>query len=358
MAETADTTDTTTGTAADTTETENPVLEHVVVGGKTYDCCRQKKGYTLTVETTWGDSTDDRLCLLWLVFANGVNLPVSLFYETGDATLVRTHTFENVLAYKSDSYFTHIQSNIFGSLVRTYFCSDIIEVLPSWPDGYTWLTEDTKISMNYTYYCLAGGTQVLLSDGSGKAIEDLTYDDDLKVWDFDEGRVSHAKPTFIKKAETAQYFYRSRYASGRVLDTVGRHGHRHFDIDESDFAYPTRTVGDEVMTDDGPDRHVSCERVDRPCEFYNVITERHFNLFANGVLTSCRLNNFRRIENMRFSGDHGGLCIGRSEFSEALARLGGTRADRWFDTLRIGEMPRGRTDELAEYVMRLERTMK
>lgn len=34
-----------------------------------------------------------------------------------------------------------------------------------------------------------------------------------------------------------------------------------------------------------------CERVDEEVEYYNIITEKHMNLFAEGILTSCRYNN-------------------------------------------------------------------
>jgi hypothetical protein len=35
-------------------------------------------------------------------------------------------------------------------------------------------------------------------------------------------------------------------------------------------------------------------------DYYNVITDYHINLFANGILTSCRLNNIYPIKNMKF----------------------------------------------------------
>ena len=37
--------------------------------------------------------------------------------------------------------------------------------------------------------------------------------------------------------------------------------------------------------------------------FYNVITENHYNLFANGILTSCKLSNKYHIEDMKYVGE-------------------------------------------------------
>ena len=37
---------------------------------------------------------------------------------------------------------------------------------------------------------------------------------------------------------------------------------------------------------------------------YNIITKQHLNCFANGILTSCRLNNMYPIENMKFVKDN------------------------------------------------------
>jgi hypothetical protein len=34
--------------------------------------------------------------------------------------------------------------------------------------------------------------------------------------------------------------------------------------------------------------------------YYNVITDQHMNLFANGILTSCRYNNIYPIVDMKF----------------------------------------------------------
>ena len=48
---------------------------------------------------------------------------------------------------------------------------------------------------------------------------------------------------------------------------------------------------------------VSQEVVEKEVKFYNVITDKHYNLFANGILTSCRLSNKYYIKDMKYVGE-------------------------------------------------------
>ena len=38
-------------------------------------------------------------------------------------------------------------------------------------------------------------------------------------------------------------------------------------------------------------------------DYYNIITDKHFNLFANGILTSSKCSNLYHIENMKYVDD-------------------------------------------------------
>ena len=73
------------------------------------------------------------------------------------------------------------------------------------------LTGDTTVDL-YLLVCIAGGTLVPLADGTTKAIEDITYDDELLVWDFDEGKLSSAKPAWVKKADYVYYSWETKLA--------------------------------------------------------------------------------------------------------------------------------------------------
>lgn len=209
------------------------------------------------------------------------------------------------------------------------------------------LTEDSEVAVSSG--CLLRGTMVTLSDGSTKPIEDLTYDDELLVWDFDAGRQSAAKPFWLKKAERTDHYWVNTFASGRVVKTTGTvAGHRFFDLDTQRFEYNTDCVGHRVETLDGPDVLVSAERVDEECEFYNLNTERHINCYAGGVLASCRLNNLYRIEDMRFV-ESPVARHRRAEFPGV--------PDYWIDGGRFLEQPLS-TGELAEYALEREEIRK
>lgn len=222
-------------------------------------------------------------------------------------------------------------------------------------NGYTFnglaVTKDMTIRFILGYAsCLLSGTLIRLADGTDKPVEDITYDDELLVWDFDNGCQATAKPAWIKVAERTDYAFVNEYASGRRLRTTGRSatgwGHRHFDADRNEFRYTPTTVGDRVMTLDGEDEHVSCRKVFGDFRFYNLITERHFNCYADGVLTSCSLNNLYPVRGMKYVKD-GRAVRGPEQFPNAGDLYG---------KLRLGELGWD-VDRINEYVRNLKGRM-
>ena len=185
---------------------------------------------------------------------------------------------------------------------------------PPWDAGYLTsmsilvLAGDTTVkSAHSNVPCLLKGTLIRLANGQDKPIEEITYDDELLVWDFDNGKFASAKPLWIKTPQASTYYFKNVLASGKTLLTTGQSktgwGHRMFDFSKQTFKYTTETVSDRIFTLDGIDFHKSCERIEDECEHYNIITEKHFNLFANGILTSCSYNNIYPIRDMKFVKD-------------------------------------------------------
>lgn len=155
------------------------------------------------------------------------------------------------------------------------------------------------------YICFARNTLIILANGTTKPVQDITYEDELLVWDFDNGCYSSARPIWIKKSEISPYYYKCEFADGTILKLIGSNGncHRVFNADTNSFEYANNCVGNHVMTRNGITTLLSCERIDEEVEFYNIITNRHLNLFAENVLTSCRLNNMYPITDMKFVKD-------------------------------------------------------
>ena len=162
------------------------------------------------------------------------------------------------------------------------------------------LTEDTTLRVKVP--CLAAGTKILLADGKEKNIEDIAYSDTLAVWDFEHGCLAGAKPLWICRGGTTDFVYRCRFSSGRELLVTGPYGHRGFSLEKSTFAYLPECVADDIATIDGNETLIDCTRETGEFRYHNIITDGHLNLYANGVLTSCRLNNYRscRRTDMRF----------------------------------------------------------
>jgi hypothetical protein len=172
------------------------------------------------------------------------------------------------------------------------------------------VTGDGTITVGFA--CLIEGTQITLADGSTKAIEDITYDDELLVWNFDKGSFDTAKPKWIKIAGTTPKYNLVKFSNGAEVGFVGAGGekgyHRIFNKEAGMFTYTGNEketpIGTTTFADDNSfPTVVSEEIIEKEVKFYNVITDKHFNIFANGILTSCRLSNMYRIENMKYVGE-------------------------------------------------------
>lgn len=153
--------------------------------------------------------------------------------------------------------------------------------------------------------CLIKNTLITLSDGTKKYVQDVTFDDELLVWDFYEGRFSKAKPMFIKKAELTDKYNLCKFSDGAELGLVGSDGyHRIWNNEANEFTHtgkPETPNGTHTFNESGERPElVSQEIIHEPVEFYNIITEKHYNLFANGILTSNRWSNRYGIKDMKY----------------------------------------------------------
>ena len=194
--------------------------------------------------------------------------------------------------------------------------------------------------------CLVEGTSVKLANGTYKDISDITYNDELLVWNFDEGKYDVAKPLWIKRDQKTSCFIETIFDDGTILRSTGNPylGHRVFSLNKNRFEYVTKCLGDDVVTANGVKRLVSNEVVRDKCvNLYNVITDKHFNLYADDVLTSCSLNNLYGFKDMKFV---------KSE-NDAQTNLEGI-PEEYIEGLRLREQP----GDWTVYVHRLLQTAK
>ena len=153
-----------------------------------------------------------------------------------------------------------------------------------------------------TYSCFIKGTLISINNKESKPVEDITYDDELLVWNFDDRKYDSAKPLWIKKMQKTNWYYKLTFSDNNILCVTGTYPEAHslFSYEDGKFIHANKLVGKKVYTLNGIQTLIDCEEVHDNVEFYNVITDYHMNLFANNILTSTSLNNLYPIVNMKF----------------------------------------------------------
>ena len=188
-----------------------------------------------------------------------------------------------------------------------------------------------------------------------KKVKDLTYDDELLVWDFDKGEFTTAKPLWIMKPQVATSYNLLKFSDGSELKTINQH--RIFNKEAGKFTYPMTDetpIGTTTFNAEGKEVQLVSKEVItvKEVEYMNVITNYHMNVFAGNILTSCRLSNIYDIKDMKYVKDDRELAT-----KEEYANI----PEEYFNGLRIAEQPkeinRGNDvqfdNSLEEYVQRL-----
>ena len=161
------------------------------------------------------------------------------------------------------------------------------------------------------YQCIIEGTLITLADYTKKPIEDITYDDDLLVWNFYEGKFDSAKPVWITKPRLVHEYNLCKFSNGVDVGFVGNGGnegyHRIYNDETKTFTHTgvvETPIGTHTFAEDGSFPELISQKVIKtPIRYYNIGTKEHINLFSNGILTSSRISNKYAIENMKYIGD-------------------------------------------------------
>ena len=272
--------------------------------------------YSITAKASAANFNDSAAsnAVSYEVAATGYNVTVTAEGDSSNFTVYDGQSSSGNLL----GTFTHGQTaDVICSSGYLYFDSSAYNGVQSTTGGVTKIS-NTLCSVsgdgtvNVDFFCLIEGTQITLADGTSKAIEDITYDDELLVWNFYDGKFDKAKPSWIKVEETAPRYNLVKFSNGSEVGFVGAGGekgyHRIFNKEAGAFTYTGNFKetpnGTTTFAQDGTfPTVVSQEIVEKEVKFYNVITENHYNIFANGILTSCRLSNKYRIEDMKYIGE-------------------------------------------------------
>lgn len=238
-----------------------------------------------------------------VVTESGSGGSASIKYKDGTSADVSAGTYQNVVSIEDVHYSANPLYDYGYDLKDANGISKTIPYI---------LTSDSTLNISSTE-CLIEGTQITLANGSTKAIEDITYDDELLVWNFYAGRFDTAKPKWIKIAAITPRYCLAKFSNGAEVGLVGHvepNGwvyHRIFNKEAGKFTWTgcaDTPNGTTTFAQDGTfPTVISQEVIEKSVKYYNVITDKHYNIFANGILTSCRLSNKYHIEDMKYVGE-------------------------------------------------------
>ena len=184
-------------------------------------------------------------------------------------------------------------------------------------DGIT-LEGDTEATtadfegLSYTavyarYECFVEGTKITLSDGSTKPVQDIQYGDKILCYDFTNGVQTTSYIDWKIPERIATKYWEITLSDGTILNLVGSNGksHRLYNITKQTFDYPQDFEADDLtLKEDGTTACVlSCREIEKEVKFYNIASHEHINVYANGVLTSNRLNNRFKIVDNKFTDE-------------------------------------------------------
>lgn len=274
--------------------------ETIAVSGAAYTYNNETG--VVTISNPTGNVTVSATCV---VVQTGYTVTVTC--DGGNTAGLSVYDGEEYVADVQDG--DTVSCTISSGVMKIYIAEDDRFLSASVTGGITQTDElqyavsgDGSITVSVEH-CFVEGTQITLADGSTKNVEDITYDDDLLVWNLFESKLDSAKPVWIMVPKVASAYKKVTLSDGTVLKLVGQGEkcHRLFNVTKQKFLYANECVGDEVYKQDGSIVKVdSCEIVNEQVTYYNLITDKHYNCFAEGVLTGQMLNNIYRIEGMTY----------------------------------------------------------
>lgn len=140
--------------------------------------------------------------------------------------------------------------------------------------------------------CLAEGSLITLADGSQKAVEDLTGDEMLLVWDLHTGTFGSAPILCIDSDPVGHYqVIQLSFSDGTAVDVISEHGF--FDIDLNEYVYLDKDAAEYIGHDfwkQGTNGMTAVTLVDVEIETevtvaYSPVTYGHLCYYVNGMLS-------------------------------------------------------------------------
>lgn len=163
-----------------------------------------------------------------------------------------------------------------------------------------------NISITSNQSCLVEGTKVMLWNGTSKNIEDIQYNDLLKVWNHDKGTYGYEYAGWIEKVGKTNSYIKVTFSDGSELKIVGDHSlfskrlNKYVSINSGELK-----VGDEVVNLANGINYVkitNIEKVNEEVNYYHVISSRYFNLITNNILSTYEI--YENVSNFMGFGEN------------------------------------------------------
>lgn len=145
-------------------------------------------------------------------------------------------------------------------------------------------------SENWT--CVAAGTMITMWDGSQKLVEELKINDMIRTVDHKSGEVSSAPVCFIWESKNVPNAFTLSFEEGVEVTVVEEHGF--YDQEERKYAFINADNAKDYFghhfynADSGRWLELKdCKTLDKAVDAYSVVTSRHLDHLANGMLSMC-----------------------------------------------------------------------
>ena len=172
------------------------------------------------------------------------------------------------------------------------------------PDGSGDVYESVADAPNGTLYtcwteqaCVTEGTMITLAVGSQKAVEDLTGDEMLLVWNMFTGEFDSAPILFIDSEPAAEFeVIKLTFSDGTVVEVIDEHAFWNFDLNEYVFIredaakYIGDTFNRQTYNENGEMIYTAVQLtdVDIVTEYttaWSPVTYGHLSYYVNGMLS-------------------------------------------------------------------------
>lgn len=142
--------------------------------------------------------------------------------------------------------------------------------------------------------CVTGDTLVTLADGNKKAIKDVTFEDELKVWDFYEGEYASVTAAIISNhGESERNVITLKFDDGTVVNVVDIH--QFFDIEANKLVTIDTTtvaglVGHNFVKRDGNSYKtvkLSGYKIEyKNTDSYGIVSALHYNILVEDMFSA------------------------------------------------------------------------